>query len=501
MPRWLMPEWLMPQRRTPRWRTPRWPSSLRSRLTLWYTAILGLPLIAFAVVCYVNIQRTLERRTDAFIGDALTAFSRELIAERRASLSVVDAMRSAVTEVRFNDLRIAILDGGGRIVAMNEISAEDAIVERRPSSDIEQRMLKVLRAHDLTKELALTVATEVGEFRLVSRPLAIGGEQFRLTGAYALTDIDEVLTRVREMFLVAIPLLLLCGATGGYLLARRSLAPVLSMAARAAEISASNMHERLPVGGGDELVGLARVVNGLLDRLEESFTQQRRFVTDASHELRTPTSVVRTETDITLSREHRTESEYRASITIIQDAARRLTRIVDDLFLLARADSGHLAPRRAALYLEDLVHDATRAVRSVASQRGVQVELRDVVEAPFQGDADLLGRLVLNLLDNAIKHSPPQGSVDVSLSRRDGHYEIRVTDSGPGIPAEAHERVFERFFRVDSARTRAENNSTSGAGLGLSIARRIVEMHGGSIAVAESRPGHTEFLVRLPAGA
>ena len=220
------------------------------------------------------------------------------------------------------------------------------------------------------------MAREVGQFRLVSRPLAIGGEQFRLTGAYASSDIDEVLTRVREMFFVAIPLLLLCAATGGYMLARRSLAPVLSMAARAAEISASNMHERLPVGGGDELAGLARVVNGLLDRLEKSFTQQRRFVTAAS-----------------------------------------------------------------------------------------------------------------------------PATVDVSLSRRNGHYEIRVTDSERGIPREAHERVFERFFRVDSARSRAENSFTSGAALGLSIARRIVEMHGGSMAVAESRPGHTELLVRLPAGA
>ena len=478
---------------------PRWPTSLRSRLTLLYTAILGLPLIVFAVVCYVNIQRTLERRTDAFIGDALTAFSRELVAERRSSLSVIDAMKSAVKEVRFNDLRIAILDLSGTVVAMNEIGEEDAIVERRPSSDVEQRILNVLRARDLSGELTLTVATEVGDYRLVSRPFAIDTQQFRLTGAYALTDIDEVLARVREMFLVAIPLLLACAATGGYLLARRSLAPVTFMTARAAEISASNMHERLPVGGGDELAGLARVVNGLLDRLEQSFVQQRRFVADASHELRTPTAVVRTETDITLSREHRTESEYRASVTIIQDAGRRLTRIVDDLFLLARADSGHLATRSEPLYLEDLVHDATRAVRSVASQRGVQVELRDVVEAPFSGDADLLGRLVLNLLDNAIKYSPQEGSVDVSLSRDNGHYEIRVTDAGPGIPAEAHERVFERFFRVDSARSRTENSSTSGAGLGLSIARRIVELHAGSITIAVSRPGHTEFLVRLPA--
>ncbi len=474
------------------------PTSLRSRLTLWYTVLLGVPLIGFSLVCYVIVQRTLERRTDAFIGDALTAFSNELVAERRATLAIVDAMRSAVSEVRFNDLRIAILDGRGTLVAMNEISTEDAIVERRPSSDIEQRLLTQLRTRNLSSPIALTFATEAGDFRVMSRPLAIDGQQFRLTGSYALTDIEDVLGRLREIFLVAIPLLLLIAATGGYALARRSLSPVTSMAARAADISATNMHERLPVGGGAELVGLAKVMNGLLDRLEQSFTQQRRFVTDASHELRTPTAVVRTEADITLSREHRSEPEYRASVTIIQDAAQRLTRIVDDLFLLARADSGHLATRDDDLYLEDLVHDATRAVRSVASQRGVQVELRDVIEAPFHGDADLLGRLVLNLLDNAIKYSPSDGVVDVSLSRCDGFYEIRVIDTGPGIPLDAHERVFERFFRVDTARSRSETSSTSGAGLGLSIARRIVELHQGTIAVAVSRPGHTEFVVRLP---
>src|SRR5262249_30081953 len=154
-----------------------------------------------------------------------------------------------------------------------------------------------------------------------------------------------------------------CAATGGYLLARRSLAPVASMAARAAAISASNLDERLPVGGGDELVGLARVMNDLLDRLERAFGQQRRFVADASHELRTPTAILRSEADITLSRPHREEAEYRESLGVMQDAARRLTRIVDDLFLLARADAGHLVPERQRMYLEDLVQEATRAVQ------------------------------------------------------------------------------------------------------------------------------------------
>jgi two-component system, OmpR family, sensor kinase len=272
------------------------------------------------------------------------------------------------------------------------------------------------------------------------------------------------------------------------------------MASRAAEIGATNLRDRLPVSGGEELAGLARVVNDLLGRLEASFVQQRRFMADASHELRTPTAILRSEADVTLAQTHRTEEEYRAAVTIMRDAARRLTRIVDDLFLLARADSGNLVARREPIYLEELVHDATRAVRPLADARSIRVELSEAVEAPFEGDADLLGRLLLNLLDNAIKHSPAGGSVEVGMARRNGHYEIDVIDEGAGIPAEAQERIFERFVRLDAARARGEQSSTSGAGLGLAIARRIAEVHGGRLVLAASRPGRTDFRVTLPAG-
>jgi signal transduction histidine kinase len=273
------------------------------------------------------------------------------------------------------------------------------------------------------------------------------------------------------------------------------------MAARAAEIGAATLHERLPIVAQDELGRLACVLNDLLDRLERSFAQQRRFMADASHELRTPTAILRTEADVTLSRTDRTQDEYRESMTVVQDASRRLTRIVDDIFLLARADAGHLNGQAAPIYLEDVVHDAIRAVRPIAERRGVHIALRDVVEAPFHGDEDLLGRVLLNLLDNAIKHSPERATIDVSMHHRAGRYEISVVDAGEGIPAAAHERVFERFFRVDTARARAENTATSGAGLGLSIGRRIAEMHGGRLELVSSRPGHTEFRLSLPASA
>ncbi|MEO8449850.1 MAG: ATP-binding protein [Gemmatimonadota bacterium] len=464
---------------------PRWPSSLRARLTLWYTLLLGLPLIVFAVGCYLLFARTLMQRTDRFIGEALTAFSGELSAERRAALSAAEAMRRTIDEVRFRDLHIAIVDSVGRVVVMT-------------ASSTDSTMVPPVREGDATRPWSLTLPGKQGSYRMISRPLSVDGHPFRLTGLYPLRDIDDMLRRIREIFLIAIPLLVLCAGTGGYVLAKRSLAPVASMGAQAAQITASNLDQRLPVGGADELAGLARVVNDLLDRLEGSFAQQRRFVADASHELRTPAAILRTEADVTLSRDHRPEAEYRASATVMQDAARRLARIVDELFLLARADAGHLVAHHDALYLEDLVHDAARAVHAVADQRAVRIELRSLVEAPSRGDSDLLGRLLLNLLDNAIKHSPEGGTVEVDMKRSNAHCAISVVDAGPGIPPAAREQIFERFFRVDTARSRSESSATSGAGLGLAIARRIAEMHAGRLELAESRPGRTEFRLTLP---
>jgi two-component system, OmpR family, sensor kinase len=223
-------------------------------------------------------------------------------------------------------------------------------------------------------------------------------------------------------------------------------------------------------------------------------------VADASHELRTPAAILRTEAEVTLSRPHRAEHEYRESMEVVQDAARRLTRIVEDLFLLARADSGHLVVKPEALYLDEVLHDAVRAVRSVADARGVRITLGDVVDAPLEGDPDLLGRLLLNLLDNAIKYSPAGEVVEAKMAVRGDEYEISVTDAGPGIPLEARERVFERFVRLDTARSRSETSATSGAGLGLAIARRIAEIHGGRLEIAESRPGRTVFRATLPVG-
>ncbi len=202
--------------------------------------------------------------------------------------------------------------------------------------------------------------------------------------------------------------------------------------------------------------------------------------------------------DITLSRPSRPEGEYRESVAVMRDAAQRLTRIVDDLFLLTRADAGHLVARQEPVDLEAVVHAAARAVQPVARARGVEVVLDAVVDAPVLGDADLLGRLLLNLLDNAVKYGPAGSQVTVAMSRTGSRCAVQVIDAGPGIPQESQTRVFERFVRLDTARSRSETSTSSGAGLGLAIARRIADLHGGTLAIALSQPGRTIFEVQLP---
>jgi signal transduction histidine kinase len=273
------------------------------------------------------------------------------------------------------------------------------------------------------------------------------------------------------------------------------------MSERAARLGAANLDEALPVGTGrDELGRLATVFNELLARLKQSIEQQRQFMADASHELRTPVSILRGEADIALQVEERTPDEYREALRVVHHEARRLSRIVDDLFLLARADAGQQPLRPGELYLDELAGECVRAMRSLAARRGVRLSCHAEGELPYRGDEPLLHRLLLNLLDNALKYSRPGGEVRVDLARRDGGYVMRVADAAPPIDADAAERIFERFYRVDRDRARSAPSAAGGAGLGLPIARWVAEAHGGSLRLAATSPAGNEFEVFLPRG-
>jgi heavy metal sensor kinase len=470
--------------------------SVRWRLTLWYSLALAAMLAVFAAGSFEVLRRVLAGRTDQFLEEARDAFAEELRTELAEVGAAPPAIDAALRELRFRDVTFAVLDSANRLAGTStRTTAPDSV--STPPLDLTTLANSLAPARGSPRLFTLPDAK--GGYRVAARPLRLAGAPYMVAAAQERHRMRETLEMVGGAYLLAIPVLLLLSGAGGFFLADRALSPMTAMTRRAREISAMNLHERLPVTNPrDELGELATVVNGLLARVESSFEQQRRFVADASHELRTPTAIIRAEAEIALTRDSRTEAEYREALRVVQDAGDRLSGIVEDLFLLARADAGHRPLQSELLYLDELAADAVRAMQGLAAARSIRVEASPMPEAPFTGDAELLGRMLLNLLDNAIKYSHHGASVAVTLDKTSRGYELRVIDQGPGIPAEATPHLFERFFRVDKARSRAERSTTAGAGLGLAIARWVAAAHGGTIELTRSGPDGSEFLVVLP---
>jgi signal transduction histidine kinase len=270
------------------------------------------------------------------------------------------------------------------------------------------------------------------------------------------------------------------------------------MASQARLMGAENLHDRLEVPNRrDELGQLAISFNQLLERLEKSFELQRRFVADASHELRTPVAILRGETEVTLSKPDRPPAEYRETLSILRDESQRLAHIVEDLFTLTRADAGQYPLTLGGLYLDELASDVLHHARSLAIAKDIILSSSIDPELPLDADESLLRRMLLNLLDNAIKYTPEGGTVSLCCRKLDRQYVVSVADTGPGIPSDIQPRIFERFFRADKTRSRFEGD-TGGAGLGLSIARWIAEAHHGRLELTRSDSSGSTFTAYLP---
>jgi heavy metal sensor kinase len=294
---------------------------------------------------------------------------------------------------------------------------------------------------------------------------------------------------------MGVPLILLLASMGGYLLARKSLSPIALMDEQTRRITADDLSSRLEVPNPrDELGQLATTINALLARLDAAFEEQQRFIADASHELRTPLAVLRVEAEVALA-QPRAPAEYKESLGLIKDEAERLSRIVENLFILARQPLDNQSLVKEPLRLNEVVAECARAGQVLATQKGLRFKVNGAFqEVKLNGDDEMLKRMLLNLLDNAVKYTKPGGQVDVALTSRNGTARITVSDNGIGIPPADQPRIFDRFYRVDKARSRA----LGGAGLGLSIARWIAEVHGGELSVESEPDRGSAFTVELP---
>jgi signal transduction histidine kinase len=303
---------------------------------------------------------------------------------------------------------------------------------------------------------------------------------------------DEGLGDVAQIALwCGIPAALL-GLGGGWWLMRKAMGPVKALTEAAAKIHEGNLHVQLPrTGNGDELDKLTEVFNAMTTRLDNSFNRIREFTLHASHELKTPLTVMHGELETALRDE---TPDNRDRLLSQLDEVQRLTKIVDGLSLLTKADAGLITLKQEPVRLDDLVRDSYADAQILAQPCDVQVELVDCKEVSLHGDRHRLRQLLLNLTDNAIKYNRPKGNVTIVLQRADGMAELKIANTGPGIPTELQTRVFDRFFRGDSS----HNNAVDGCGLGLSIAQWIVTAHRGTIQIT-SRPGElTTVAVRLP---
>jgi signal transduction histidine kinase len=504
--------------------------SILQRLTLWNSSVLAFALCIFAGAAWLTLTEVLQNRSISSVRESARAVAGAIRAGQQAIVERGevekergDTEQAVLRELRAGDLDIFIADEADQVMAARQPRQEraGAITEIRegerevapviiPASvrALMDEMRAAAQRGDVSDTTVLVRALQLGNepargaiVRLPPFSAAMIGEPTLLVVAVRPESEDAVLLRqVRNTLLLAIPIVLLASLVAGFALARRSLAPLEAINARTALITAANLEERLPVlNPHDELGRLARIINDLLARVGLAFSTQRQFVADASHELRTPIAIIRGEADVTLRRDTRTEPEYREALTIIRDESIHLTKIVDDLFLLARVDAGRSAAARRMVAFDELVQDAMRSVRSLADARQVSLTAQaDDAAVTVAGDEALLRRLLLNLLVNALKHAPAHSAVRVSLSTvvdgRERVAVLHVADDGPGVPLDLRSRLFQRFVHGDDS---AESRARSGAGLGLAIAEAITHAHGGRIRLLDTPHGAT-FEVRLP---
>lgn len=459
--------------------------SVRVRLTCWYSAILAGVLVVFGISLYGAVRRQSLHHHD----DSLQAAARSVLAilERQPDCALLTTDQ------------VADLGRVNRLLLVHDLAGQGQVFYRSPTLHPALLPLSETRFRDLLskKESYDTLEERDGPLRVYSvRYTTRTGRQGVVRVVDSLGNVRESLSTLRFALIVMVPVSLLVAGVGGYWLAGRALRPVDQVTRLAREIQATNLSQRLPVPQTDDELGrLVRTFNQMIDRLEAGFESMRRFTADASHELRTPLAIMRGAIDVTLARE-RTVEEYRRALEGLLEEVERMARIVEDLLLLARADSGGLDLAREAIRLDELVTEVVEAMRPMAESTGIHLSVgrRELLEVA--GDEQWLRQMLYNLVDNAIRYTGMGGRVLVSLGEQDSAALVSVSDTGSGIPEQERPRLFERFYR--SASARGGEAAGAGAGLGLSIALWIARAHGGDIQV-ESRVGEgSTFRVSLP---
>lgn len=443
------------------------PLPVRVRVAWWSAIATGTALLAFAAGTLANLFHEQMEEVDLKLAGAARRLTDASGQELEASVT------HEVREVEYEPwLAAAVFAADGRLLV--------------DSKRIPEPIARAAQTHTTPT----TLHAREGDWRV----LAVQGPEQTIIMAFSLEELDEIIADLVAGYLIALPFAAGIAAIGGWIVAGRALRPVRAATEAAAGITPARLDQRLPVPPvQDEIADLTRVINAMLERMERSFRQAERFAADASHEIRTPLTIIKGEVESAL-RSTDLSKPVQERLLSVQEEISRLQRVTEQLLLLARLDAGAAQLRRDPVDLARIVREACEDVELVASTHAVTIDATRVEDACVLGDEEQLRRVVLNLLDNACKFNERGGRIVCTLRRDGDAVLLGIANTGAGIPAELRSRVFQRFFRVDSARSRG------GHGLGLSLCREIVQAHGGSLElVRDSAPGLTEFRVVLPA--
>jgi two-component system, OmpR family, sensor kinase len=451
--------------------------TIRARLTIWYSLVTLLTLVAAALVLSAVHRRLGLNRIDLGLDDNLVTVRIGIDHELDEGLDLRHAVSDALSELELPGTGVAILDAQGALVG-----ARSSGVVTLPESTLR-----------LASAAAQSVPVDGGAVRIRATDHERDASRLRVVVWSSLSPFDAERATVKRTLWVAMPVGLLLAAVGGWVIGWRLLAPLAGMARQANAIDDRRLDGRLVVPAtGDELGVLGTAFNSLLDRLAVAFQAQRRFMADASHELRTPLSIARTAAQVTLAQDERTVAEYRESLATVARQTERLTRMVDDMFELALADLDARPLQLEEVYLDEIVNECVSSARVLANDRAVSVAARTPVDVQMQADQSLIRQMILNLVENAVRHTPAGGSVQVAIEADADRAQIAVSDTGPGIPETERERIFERFVRLEA------NASHGGGGLGLPIARWVAQLHRGTLALESTGPAGSRFVAVLP---
>jgi heavy metal sensor kinase len=483
--------------------------SIRSRLTLWYTLVVLGTLLLFGGVSYYYTGQKLTENLDLSLQNEVR-WVKEFIGPQasrvRPSKRSIDAMmrnraaqpgrpggleRDTTVEEEADEIWNAIYRHNiqsRKRTYIQFLDRKGAIIYR--SYNLSSDSLVVRDSIPLNFPVVLTG-------RMTEEPVrvaAIRDANFTYLVGYPLAELRDLQDNLYLTFLILIPIAVVISLVGGYMLAKSSLRPVDDIVTQARKISAENLEMTIPVRNPrDEIGRLGTTINEMTTRLHESFAQVRQFSADASHELRTPLTIMRGEIELAL-RSTKTPDEYRSVLESALEEIMRMTAIIDNLLVLAKADQGRYHSDLSEVDLGTLMRELYEDTEVLALRKDIHVALSETKDICIVGDRLRLRQLFLNLIDNAIKYTPQGGSVTLSLGQDNGNARIAVSDTGIGIPREEQSKIFDRFYRVDKARSR----DLGGSGLGLSIAKWIAELHRGTITVSSAPHEGSTFTVLLP---